>query len=150
MSNNVGDSVQYANDCNQGILVGGMTSSQVNLRRGEIQLLQDVCSSASVDIPDVCDSFRSLFKPQNGPSGMRYRAGEHVILDGCSPSQCVAEVDRFSCVRIDDHYQKFVQARVFPMILDEDEQQMRDPYSGYNLLTKSTATVKIFKVTDIS
>lgn len=146
----VGDSMQYANDCNQGILVGGMTSSQVNLTRQEIQLLQGVCSSISVDIAEVCDSFRSLFKPLHGSSGMLYRAGEHVILDDCSPPQCVAELDRFLCVRIDGKYQRFVQARIYPMILDDDGRQMRDPYSGYNLLTKSTATLKISKVTAIS
>ena len=36
------------------------------------------------------------------------------------------------------------------MILDDDEQQMIDPYSGYNLVTKSTFTPKITKVTAIS
>lgn len=146
----VGDSVEYANDCNTGILVGGMTSSQVNLTRHELQLLQDDLASTSVDIPEVCDSFLSLYKPLHGPFGMLYRAQEHVILDDCSHSQCVAELDRFLCVRINGKYQKFVQARTYPMILDDDEQQMMDPYSGYNLVTKSTFTLKITKVTAIS
>jgi len=36
------------------------------------------------------------------------------------------------------------------MTLDDDEQQMMDPYSGYNLVTKSTFTLKITRVTAIS
>jgi len=108
----VGDSVEYANDCNTGILVGGMTS-QVNLTRHELQLQHDDLASTSVDIPEVCDSFLSLYKPLHGPFGMLYRAQEHVILDDCSHSQCVAELDRFLCVRINGNYQKFVQARTY-------------------------------------
>ena len=113
----VGDSVEYANDCNTGILVGGMTSSQVNLSRHELQLLQDDLATTSVDIPEVCDSFLSFYKPLHGPCGMLYRAQEHVILDDCSHSQCVGALDRFLCVRINGKYQKFVLARTYPIYL---------------------------------
>ena len=61
----VGESVEYANNCNTGIIVGGMTSSQVNQTRHELQLLQDDLASTSVDIP--CDCFLSLYKPLHGP-----------------------------------------------------------------------------------
>lgn len=97
--------------------MGGMTSCRVNLTRHDLQLLQDDLVSTSVDNPEVCDSFLSLYKPLHGPCGMLYRAQEHVILDDCSHSQCVAELGRFLCVRINGKYQKFVPARTYPMMM---------------------------------
>ena len=78
---------------------------------------------------------------------MLYGTQGHVILNDCSYSQCFAELDRFLCVRSNGKYQTFVQARTFPKILDDDGKQIMDPtYSGYNLVTKSTSTMKIIIV----
>ena len=145
----VGDSVQYGNDCNKGILVGGMTASHVHLRRHEIQLIQDCCGPDVGDIPEHGDAFKSLFKPLHTSCGMLYRTGENIILDDSQPAY-VAQVERFLCLSIDGTYQKFVQTQQYPMMLDDDGEQLIDHHSGYNVVTTSTATLKIFKITSIS
>lgn len=147
LTEEVSHSLQYGNACNTGILVGGMSASQLNLRRCEIQQIQDCCGADAV-IPEVADAFVSLFKPLQGPCGMLYRAREHVLLDDSHPS--VVRLEKFFSVSIDGKYQKFVQVELYPMCLDDDGEVMIDPHSGYNMVTTSTTTSHIFKVTSIS
>lgn len=74
------DSFLYADECNKGILVGGMLSNTVHLGRHDIQLIKDCLGSVGGEISEVVSSFPSMFKPLHGPQGMLYRKEEVVML----------------------------------------------------------------------
>ena len=84
---------QYGNECNIGILVGGMSASKLNLRRHEIHQIQNCCVA---DTDYSADAFLSLFKPLQGACGMLHRAGEHVLSDDSNP-ESVAKLEKFFC-----------------------------------------------------
>lgn len=149
MVKEVGNSQTYVNECDTGILVGGMTSSSVNLGRRNIQLIQDCCVyDIGGDIAEVGDCFLSLFKPLQSLNGLLYRVGEQVIL-GDGDHDSVAKVDKFLCVNIDGKYQTFVQVQLYTNLMD-DEQQIIDPYSGYYVVTTAAPIQMIFKVSSLS
>lgn len=93
------------------ILVGGMSETQLNLSRTEIQQIWDCCSAdTGTDgvISEVADAFLSLSRPLHCPDGMLFRAGEHVLLDDSHPKS-VAKLQKILCASIDSKYQKFAK-----------------------------------------
>lgn len=143
------DSLLYADECNKGILVGGMLSSKVNLGRHDIQLIKDCLGSFGGEISEVAYSFSSMFKPLHGPQGMLYRKEDVVMLDD-GRHEFPAKVDRFLCTAIDGKYQKFLQAEKYAMLLGDDGEQMIDPHSGYKLINTASPVQIITMVTAIS
>lgn len=89
------DSFLYADECNKGILVGGMLSNTVHLGRHDIQLIKDCLGSIGGEISEVVSSFPSMFKPLHGPQGMLYRKEEVVMLDDGNCHEFPAKVVRF-------------------------------------------------------
>ena len=70
---------ESASSFKEGVLVGGMLSSELHLSEEDIDLIMSNPSLPSV-LPDMVFSFRSLWKPDQTPQGMLYRKGEHVVL----------------------------------------------------------------------
>ena len=144
------DSFLYADECNKGIVVGGMLSNTVHLGRHDIQLIKDCLGSVGGEISEVVSSFPSMFKPLHGPQGMLYRKEEVVMLDDGNCHEFPAKVVRFLCTAIDGKYQKFLQAEKYAMLLGDDDEQMIDPPSGYKVVKTASPVQIITMVTAIS
>ena len=135
-----------ADECNKGILVGGMLSNTVHLGRHDIQLIKDCLGSVGGEISEAVSAFPSMFKPLHGPQGMLYRKEEVVMLDGGNCHEFPAKVVRFLCTSIDGKY----QAEKYAMLLGDGDEQMIDPHSGYKVVKTVSPVQIITMVTAIS
>lgn len=120
---------EYTDRFEEGVLVGGVMSSEVHLSQMDIDLIMSCPSLPSV-LSDMALSFRSLWKPHQTPSGMLYRKGEHVILLDDANEQHVCQVECFLCLEVDGKSFKAVKVLKYSKALDEEGSPMTDPYSG--------------------
>lgn len=132
---------ESASSFKEGVLVGGMLSSELHLSEEDIDLIMSHPSLPSV-LPDMVFSFRSLWKPDQTPQGMLYRKGEHVVLLDNANEQHVCQVEHFLCLEVDGKFSKTVKVLKYSSALDEEGNPISDPYSG-GLVIDITTSVQV-------
>lgn len=133
---------ESASSFKEGVLVGGMQFSEVQLSQEDIDLIMSYPSLPSV-LPDMALSFRSLWKPYQTPTGMLYRKGEHVVLLDDANEQHVCQVEHFLCLNVDGKFLKTVKVLKYSKALDDQEgNPISDPYSG-GLVIDITTNVQV-------
>ena len=132
---------ESASSFKEGVLVGGMLSSEVHLSQEDIDLIMSDSSLPSV-FPDTAFSFKNLWKPDQTPQGMLYRKGEHVVLLDNANEQHVCQVEYFLCLEVDGKFSKTVKVLKYSMELDGEGNPLSDPYSG-GLMTDITTGVQV-------
>ena len=138
-----GSSAFLINQCNKGILVGGLDSKGSRLKQWEVDLIESSITAAersNLCISDFGIPFKSLFKPQPGDDGegMLYRRGECILLNLLGQDQpVVVLVDRFLSVEIEEKYQTFVQGKILPMKYDADGHPLIYGSTGYKIISNN-------------
>ena len=139
-------SASLINQCNKGILIGGLKSKGTFLNRWETESIKACVSVPGADdqsISDVGIPFKSLLKPRQGleGEGMVYRRGEYVLLDQVECDQpAVALVDRFLSVEIEGQHHSFVQGKLLKNKTDDDGHLLMYGSSGYSLVVNNDTT----------
>ena len=100
---------ESASSFKEGVLVGGMLSSEVHLSQEDIDLIMSDSSLPSV-FPDTAFSFKNLWKPDQTPQGMLYRKGEQVVLLDNANEQHVCQVEYFLCLGVDGKFSKLFKS----------------------------------------
>ena len=119
---------ESASSFKEGVLVGGMLSSEVHLSEEDIDLIMSDPSLPSV-LPNMAFSFQSLWKPHQTPHGMLYRKGEHVVLLDNDNEEHVCQIEYFLCLEVDGSFSKTVKVLKYSSALDEEGNPISDPYS---------------------
>ena len=139
-------SASLINQCNKGILIGGLKSKGTFLKRWETESIKACVSVPGADdqsIFDVGIPFKSLLKLRQGleGEGMVYRRGEYVLLDQVECDQpAVALVDRFLSVEIEGQHHSFVQGKLLKNKTDDDGHLLMYGSSGYSLVVNNDTT----------
>ena len=135
------------NQCNKGILVGGLDNRDTFLKRWEVDLIEASITAPEIignsSISDFGIPFKSLLKPQQGVegAGMLYRSGECVLLNLLGQDQpAVLVVERFLSVEIEQKHHSSVQGKVLPLKHDAEGNPFLYGSTGYKIISNNNGT----------
>ena len=132
----IADAPQYTESYKEGVLSGGMVDNHMNLSQQDITLIEAISSlfTSESSIPEVAQSFRSLWKPFQTPGGMLFREKEHVVIQ-TEESELFCQVETFLCLEVEENTIKLVKLQKYEKLLDNEGVILTDPFSGVFWLT---------------
>lgn len=124
LAKSFGSSLNHANSCDKGILVGGLNSKGVLLTKEDQKLIFTFMQTSGhivcIEEINVAFHFRSLFKPLQSVDGVLYRVHEDIIYSTSNDVEEVARIEAFLSVLLNGSYCTLVKIKLYRELDNED------------------------------